>query len=51
MLNFSYDVMKKVVELLYFREINVTPDLRPNIMNAVNFLKIADIADDMKPGT
>lgn len=47
--DFSYDVVKKVVELLYFREINVTPDLHPNVMKAVNFLKIADI-DDVIPG-
>lgn len=43
--DFTFDVVKKVVELLYFREINVTPELKGKVMHAVKALKISDIQD------
>lgn len=51
--DFTFDVVKKVVELLYFREINVTSELKGKVMHAVKALKISDIQDpdeiDFKP--
>lgn len=41
----GHDVMKKVIELLYFREINVPSEFKGKLMNALKFLKIDDILD------
>lgn len=42
-----YDALKKVVELLYLREVKVTAELLPKVMNALKFLHVDLVYPDL----
>lgn len=41
--NMSHEVLRKVVELFYMREVFVQADLKRKMINALKFLKCHDI--------
>lgn len=42
-MDFSYDVVQKIVELMYLREVKIPAEMEPQMMNALHFLRVDSI--------
>lgn len=39
-MDIPYDVVQKIVELLYLREVKIPAEMEPQMMNALHFLRV-----------